>query len=93
MNYKEVFDKRLNDEITNNSLYKKLSLVAFIGFLPLAITYMFREWLYSLNNIFITLLAWTIPNLSGSFIFTIAALLRLSENSLLTYGKVLIYGK
>jgi len=55
--------------------YKNLTRILLTIYGLFMMVYMFREELYAMNNQYITLFVWTVPNLVPSFLFTIIVML------------------
>ncbi|WP_315115283.1 hypothetical protein [uncultured Clostridium sp.] len=62
---------KTNKTLFSSQAYKRLSKIILIIYGLFMLMYAFRENLYKLNNQYITLFAWTAPNLIPSFIFTL----------------------
>lgn len=58
-------------DLNNNKCYKVLTKGILLLYIVLMLVYVFRDALYALNNPYITIFAWTAPNLIPSFLFTI----------------------
>jgi hypothetical protein len=57
--------------LIKNKNYKALTRAMIILYIAFMIVYTFRDALYGLDNQYITLFAWTAPNLIPSFLFTL----------------------
>lgn len=62
LTWKTFFDKKA---------YKYLKGILLSIYILFMLVYMFRENLYKIDNHYITLFAWTAPNLIPSFLFTL----------------------
>lgn len=58
-------------DLNKNKCYKVLTKGILLLYIVLMLVYVFRDVLYALNNPYITIFAWTAPNLIPSFLFTI----------------------
>lgn len=65
---------RINKKVFSSKPYKYLNKSIFITYVLFMLVYMFREKLYKLDNQYITLFAWSIPNLIPSFLFTLVGI-------------------
>ena len=63
--------KLSNTDIFSSKAYKCLNRIILVIYVLFMLIYMFRENLYKLDNQYITLFAWTAPNLIPSFLFTL----------------------
>lgn len=59
------------EDLNKNKYYKALTKVMLVLYIAFMIVYVFRDFLYELDNHYITLFAWTAPNLIPSFLFTL----------------------
>lgn len=58
-------------DLNKNKNYKALTRAMIILYIAFIAVYAFRDFLYGINNQYITLFAWTAPNLIPSFLFTL----------------------
>lgn len=58
-------------DLNKNKCYKVLTSGILFLYILFIFIYVFRETLYALNNPYITIFAWTAPNLVPSFLFSI----------------------
>jgi hypothetical protein len=59
------------ETLFDRKAYKYLKVILFAIFILIVLVYMLRENLYKIDNYYITLFAWTAPNLIPSFLFTL----------------------
>jgi len=63
--------KNIDKTLFRNNAYKYLNRSIFMVYALFMLVYMFRGNLLGINNPYITLFAWTAPNLFPSFLFTL----------------------
>lgn len=59
------------EDLNKNKNYRILTRAMLIIYIAFIVVYTFRDALYGLENQYITLFAWTAPNLIPSFLFTL----------------------
>ena len=59
------------EDLIKNKNYNVLTRALIILYIAFMIVYALRDTLYGINNHYITLFAWTVPNLIPSFLFTL----------------------
>lgn len=61
----------INKQLFSNKAYKNLKLLILVIYMLFILVYITRETIYNIDNSYFTLLAWVIPNLIPSFLFTL----------------------
>jgi hypothetical protein len=59
--------------------YQAFIRAVFFGYIPLIAVYLLRGQMYAMDNDLVTLLAGVMPNLAGSFMFTLLVMLTIAN--------------